>query len=218
MLIASSPVAAYLFTFAYEAGFANSFGIPFKLISLNLTAVVMVTFVVIAIVTLALMFPNIIVASETWTKHPSYKIFVKPQLLLKAVYPVLLLGIVFALTSFFVELSIVSVVFAVFVSILYPMIYMRLLTPIHGALFGLLFLLITCFFAGRDRASTNPDFLIASTLPETVVLAIYGENMICAPFDRTTKQVARDFSVLRIGDDPELSLRLERVGPLHSTD
>ena len=64
------------------------------------------------------------------------------------------------------------------------------------------------------QARTKERFFVPSTAPDTVVLRIYGNRLICAPVDRTTKQIARAIQVLRLGDDPKMVLRSERIGPL----
>lgn len=80
----------------------------------------------------------------------------------------------------------------------------------------LLIALTTSFTAGRASAYDGERYLIANTSPKTVILRIYGENMICSPFDEKTKEVEKKFKVLRIGNDPNLTLSLEKIGPLIS--
>ena len=67
---------------------------------------------------------------------------------------------------------------------------------------------------GVWQARRQEHFFVPSIAPDTVVLRIYGNRLICAPVDRTTKQITRDFLFLRLGDDPEMVLRSERIGPL----
>ena len=68
---------------------------------------------------------------------------------------------------------------------------------------------------GTEHATKRVSFLVASTKPETVVLRIYGDRMICASFNRITRQVEPNFVLLKVAEDPRLRLRLEPVGPLH---
>lgn len=67
---------------------------------------------------------------------------------------------------------------------------------------------------GLSEATRQRDFLITNTTPEMVVLRVYGENMICARFDRQNKEVKKSFSILKVAEDPKLLLNLERIGPL----
>jgi len=45
------------------------------------------------------------------------------------------------------------------------------------------------------------------------MLGIYGDSLITAPFNRTAKSVEQTFVILKTGD-PNLMLKLERIGPL----
>jgi hypothetical protein len=69
--------------------------------------------------------------------------------------------------------------------------------------------------AGKAEATKQEEFLVTNTKPELVVLRIYGDNLICAPFDRKTGEVEESFSVLKNTGDPNLSLRFEKLGNLH---
>jgi hypothetical protein len=53
-----------------------------------------------------------------------------------------------------------------------------------------------------------------SQRPEVVVLRIYGEYLITAPFDRSTREFEKKLYLLKISDMTKLPLTLEKVGPL----
>jgi hypothetical protein len=69
---------------------------------------------------------------------------------------------------------------------------------------------------GRAVASRQRDYLVPASAPTTVVLSYFGERLVVAPFDRSTKEVEPSFWVIKTGEDPKLLLRWESVGPLHS--
>jgi len=48
-----------------------------------------------------------------------------------------------------------------------------------------------------------------------VVLRIYGDKMVCAPFDRSNGEVERSFVILKVAEDPDLVLHIDKVGPLN---
>lgn len=52
--------------------------------------------------------------------------------------------------------------------------------------------------------------------PEVVVLRIYGDYLVTAPFDRTTKQFEKKLSLLKISEMAEVPLTYEKAGPLHA--
>lgn len=68
--------------------------------------------------------------------------------------------------------------------------------------------------AGEAQAMNQQNFLVLNTTPEMVVLRVYGENIICAPFDRTAKEVKKGFLILKMAEDSKLIMNLETVGPL----
>jgi hypothetical protein len=68
---------------------------------------------------------------------------------------------------------------------------------------------------GHQEAFKKKEFLVYAGSPEMVVLRIYGDNLICAPFDREKKEVQRSFTVIKIGESPKTMLNLEIIGPLH---
>jgi hypothetical protein len=74
--------------------------------------------------------------------------------------------------------------------------------------------LSTSFIAGTLHAKVRTRFLVLSSSPETVVLGIWGDTVVTARFDRNTKTVKEDFTVIKISDHTPLNVRMEKVGPL----
>lgn len=68
------------------------------------------------------------------------------------------------------------------------------------------------WLASTMQAENQKDFLVPSTSPNSVVLRVYGDNLICAPFNNKTVEVS--FFVLKLDDEPRPLLELKRVGPL----
>jgi hypothetical protein len=68
---------------------------------------------------------------------------------------------------------------------------------------------------GRAAATSQRNYLVPASAPTTVVLSYFGEKLVVAPFDRSTKEVERSFWVIKTGEDPKRLLRWESVGPLH---
>jgi uncharacterized membrane protein len=66
--------------------------------------------------------------------------------------------------------------------------------------------------ASTMQAENQKDFFVPSTSPNSVVLKIYGDNLICAPFNGKT--VEPSFFVLKVNDESRPVLELKRVGPL----
>jgi hypothetical protein len=68
--------------------------------------------------------------------------------------------------------------------------------------------------AGRFEAMWKTKFLVSASSPETVAICTYGDNTILSTFNRETKEVEQSFSIRKKGDDPNLLLEWQEVGPL----
>jgi hypothetical protein len=73
---------------------------------------------------------------------------------------------------------------------------------------------ITC---GTVLAQYERSYFVFQSSPDTVVLAIWGDTVVAAPFDRSTKALKGDFIITKISDHSALDIRLEKVGPLHTS-
>jgi hypothetical protein len=72
------------------------------------------------------------------------------------------------------------------------------------------------FLGGYNMAKGQTDFLVPSTHQDSVVLRIYGDNLICAPLNIETKEVEKTFFVIKLDDEPRPQLNLVKLGPLTS--
>lgn len=68
--------------------------------------------------------------------------------------------------------------------------------------------------AGEVIASRQMRFFTMSSSPEKVVLRIYDDKFICADFERKTKTVGGDRSILNSREQGAFNLKLESIGPL----
>ena len=84
---------------------------------------------------------------------------------------------------------------------------------IRGSLISFIFL--AAFFGGKGDARSQTEFLVPSKYPDVVVLRIYGDNLVCAKFDKETKEVTSRVFILRADVDPEIILVLSDIGPLN---
>lgn len=83
---------------------------------------------------------------------------------------------------------------------------------------GIIVALFLCSMlaVGYNTAVTQTDFLVPSTNQNLVVLRIYEDNLICAPYDIKTKEVEKTFIIIKLNDEPRPQLSLVRLGPLTS--
>lgn len=243
LIIAAIPVVAYMITFSYETGFAGFFGIPREFIALNFTSVFIVAGALLGVLFFLFLWTEtfFLFPSKGILYRTSLRLL--PLFLLLPVLFILygnywrkwigpaIIMLIFALIAYGAPLITQRDVKG----------YSKKLeaeeekdrqdrveTPFDQAirLLGgknamtlimiLWLLLVISNNAGDAAALKQEEFLVANTSPEMVVLRIYGDHLICAPFDRATKEVQRSFIVLKVADDPQLMLRLEKVGPLRS--
>lgn len=67
---------------------------------------------------------------------------------------------------------------------------------------------------GRASGLSKRKFLVLNSSPELVVLRIYGDRMICAPFDRASRKIITTFAIMSLGETAAAQLRPEEIGPL----
>lgn len=77
-----------------------------------------------------------------------------------------------------------------------------------------LYMLFITYQLGSGAARSQTEFRVVNTNPERVVLWIYNDYALSAPFDRVTKEVDSSFIVIKIGEDPNIEYKFEEIGPL----
>ncbi|HUU41662.1 MAG TPA: hypothetical protein VMW42_12030 [Desulfatiglandales bacterium] len=242
VIIACSPLIAYFLTFIYEAGFAGVYKIPLSLVELNLTTVFTMAVAVATILFFVLMFFNPVyifaVGPFRGKEYINTRIAALVPILILFLANLLLFGALWKKWIF----SLIFLIVMTSVVFFLPLITQRskesYLEKIKADaesyepedLYGLLakhlgrsyFYYLFCFFmfflivysAGQAKAMKEKEFLVLASSPDTVVLRIYGDNIICSPFNRGTKEVQRSFIIHKVGETPPLELRLEKIGPL----
>lgn len=81
-------------------------------------------------------------------------------------------------------------------------------------IFTLLVLYTVASLDGKRTAIKQEEFLIPSTYPQSVVLKVYGDSLICSNFNRENRTLDGELFFIKLGRDPQLKLSLQTVGPL----
>jgi hypothetical protein len=68
---------------------------------------------------------------------------------------------------------------------------------------------------GMYGAVHKTEFLVVNTTPEAVVLRPYHDHLLCAYFNRETREIDESYFVLKTASDSGTTLTREEVGPLH---
>lgn len=97
-----------------------------------------------------------------------------------------------------------------------PMVQRALYSGHPGALLavGVAWILFAAYGLGANEARKQWEFYVIPGAPEQVVLRIYGDKMITAPFDRRHWKLGKRIELRQLGDDKPLPLHLENLGAL----
>ena len=249
IVVAATPVAAYLFTFAYEAGFCGYFGIPVEFIAFSLTNFFIATgavfFVLIILYFLADVFLSGLARSGIDARYYVYILMILPWIVSLAIhvfvygkiwrewiyllYPLGWFCLVFFLLPLITQRDKKSYAEKLNANIererelerVQPSLT-RLLVPRSGNVGQIVLWVVFCawmlgeafYTCGRASALKKKEFYVVNQRPACVVLKIYGENLICAAFDKKKKRIEKNFVVLKVGTDTKIQLRLDKIGPL----
>ncbi|HUT72074.1 MAG TPA: hypothetical protein VMW89_15500 [Desulfatiglandales bacterium] len=243
LLLAGIPLLAYFYTFRYEAGLAKVFGIPLSFIDLDLRSGFIVAcavafglaalFFILNLIYVLVVVPfkgEEIIARRIWASFPLLVWFLAELVL----FPSLSIRIISPLTA---------LLFVTFFLFLMPLITQRskggyleklkssdatdaesesLFRPAlkylghkrASFLFWLMILLFIVYSAGQAQGMKQKEFFVLASSPNTVVLRIYGDKMICAPFNRGDRKVERSLIIHKTLGNRPLVLKLEEIGPL----
>ena len=238
----------YLYAFNYESGYAGFFKIPCQFINISLPQIIMTGSIIIAIAISLFWFiwySPALINSKSLEFLLSLTIFI---LILIIIFGDLFVygsgwQIVYGLRwQEFVTIACSVILAAVVFNFLFQHIIQKnrhvstsnsLFRSTNIAFFILCIIISILLIAwiGKKAASSQEEFLVRGAIPqsnqpEMVVLRIYGDNLICAEFDRQKRIVKTTFAVFKLANESRQGLdakqnlistpllRLEKVGPL----
>lgn len=241
LVLAGIPVLAYFLFYIFEAGYGAQFGIPPSFVTPNLGyfSFALLSILIFGFFALWIFDDAFRFLHEIAFKRPALKTIPRWAIFIALLFPFFIMLkvsylagaiFIFILVSF---LALWDFVFAPWIkkihsfpprseeleAVLAEKGILRILKQKIGiGLFPIfafsLYLTFLSFSAGMSQAQREDMFLVMKTNPEQVVLRVYGDTMIVAPFDRETKIVQKTFMVRTVGDDPATLFRFESVGPL----
>jgi len=242
IIIAIASVAAYTLTFLYEVGFLSAFEIPINLIRINLDTVLIAISSIFGFMLIIFAIANFLVMLLPESKFIQtkiirisiillpflWKIFVYKQLgkylihLIIAIAIMVFLEFIVPIFQFRKKESYSEKLVADEMVEYEPRSRSTLLGRIRVVLgpFGYVFfiaLFITAglvYEAGRVKALTKEYFLVLGESSNIVVLRTYNDLLICAPFNRKTKEIEQKLIFKKIVDNTDVIYVREKVGPL----
>lgn len=237
VLVAASSVLAYLLTFVYERGFCAVFGIPSEFIAPTLTSIFLTACALIpALIVLYSLADFIyVILPKRMRGGPEYW---------RMIYLVIFGFIAWLEGYFTVKIFPIFFIMIVFFDFGFPLITQRshkgyrakleaqdkidneetllglIMQPLGAGwrlfLVFILILTLLTYSLGRKNAINQKDFLVINTLSQPyAVLRIYGDKLICASFNRETKEIQGSFLIFEISKS-NLVLTVESIGPLRT--
>lgn len=241
--IASIPIIGYFLSFIYEVAYARSFGIPQELISLNILNILVSTistFLFFIVLFVYVERISLHITRNPYTYHFTFAFW----WFFITIINIFIYGIknydkwsYCFYTFLFILLFDVAWLFLILRNkgglkdrLLYQYNHEKelydkgislpqIIRNITGRqLFQIIQYILLAYlcanWAGEYSSFKKKDFLVLKNKPNIVVLKIYGDTIITAPFSKKTKTIRREVTVYKISDKDNLTLVSEKIGPL----
>lgn len=225
VIVAGCGVGIYLLAFAYELGQMCFWNMPPEYFAMNMS-----TLLIIGSAFLIIFIPNIFIwlriRNSPWGRNPvAFRLFLVVSCLISAPTTIFLFRVQWnpslwgkvVLTIFLLVVILALFKKPINAKVKQESINSRdvdKISTISTVLLIFCFIGLTFYFLGYERAHRQTEYLVTTDDPNNIVLRHYGGNLICAPFDRTTRCIKRKFIIRKSKDIDKLELVLERVGPL----
>ncbi len=243
IIIAATAPIAFLFAFVFEVGYCSVFQIPLEFISVSLTNVFFAgaSFILIGIFLVILI--DLISMILTNRETPLNRAILTLIPFFLATIAFIFYAIGTPISSSLLGIAIGWLVI-IFLQFIFPLITQRdkqgynnklaeqarieatgvlgdLARRFRGPYLLIYYLTIALYityFAGQSIAYRQREFLVTTTPPELVVLRVYGNRIIAAPFDSTTSEVKPEFTIMNLDEPDTLVLKLVSLGPLSGAE
>lgn len=242
LFLALGPVAGYLVTYTYEAGFSSAYHFPLSFISLSVESVLLAAGGLIVAVSMLFMSFNVLVMSAA--RRGSLGPIARAVYFVVAPVAIPLAIIVVLYGPHWREWIPVAVVFAVITALHFGfpifsggpgsygdrlaaheksdadlpdvgiLVAKRLGWPATLAVFYFPILLLTTWHVAKAKALNEVDYLVIPEIPQHVVLRQYGDRLILGALADSTGTLTGGFRVVSVSATGSVSLERRRVGPL----
>ncbi len=244
IIIGLGSLFGYLIAYRYHLGFVNYFGIPSDFVVLSITDVIFAVLAIIMLVLFMLFIGNFLYFLVPKGNNVLSIKFLRVSIIgIFTLFYSYLYGTHWQewiwLLGFFVMVLFLEYAFPLLtqrvkksyreklkaqeeidaqVGDIYTHISSRIGLTRYVILSILLLLVFLSYPKGRYDASKKDEYLVTATSPEMAVLRIYGDSIICAPFDRATKKIYKRFHIIKMNEESMPVLVSEKVGPLSLED
>lgn len=230
LVIAAFPLVAYLMTYAYETGIAIHFDYPFELINPSWTHVFLAMMLLVIMFACSIFIADRYYSSFKDLRHPSHAFlylvfFISVTICTSRWHWHPIFSLIAAMASMMTT--------SVFILDYYAERHQQHKDGTNAADSGrlsdtffaaslrtkrlaviLIVLVGFTFSTGSNCAKYQQQFYTITTpTQQVVVLRIYGDRLICKPFDRKTHKLLQPLTILSLTDKPTMTL--ERLGEIH---
>lgn len=242
IIIALVPFLGYLFAFQYESGYAIYFNFPQELISIGLPQIIMTLSILTVVIMLLFFIVEMLSMIVPGNKRALYRnvINILPITCYSIGY---LFAYGFKKAAVFIFLFVIFG-FERFVLPLFVYrdkkdynskiqadedatwkfreernaLSVRILRIFGQKEFMIILNLVLCVYftqmVGEIIASEKNQFIVSSNDPQKVIVRIYGDNAICASFDRKANIIKKDISIYKLASPEVQNMKFEKIEPL----
>jgi hypothetical protein len=243
ILIAGFSALVYLYTFNYESGYLGAFGVPKDFVEINLNTIMIVAVALLSFfVSLGLIFQGLLIMMPKKYGPVGRSLISLSPVFIFFLIQLIAYGLRWEKWIFSLAI-LLFISFKEFVFPLISQrekksykekleaqeekdVEVRSKSLLSSAIefigrkyilaFGILLMMfLISSTVGESEALRKTNFIVARISPEAVVLRIYGDKLICAPFYRETKETEKSFFILNKADISKISFRIEKIGPLY---
>ena len=246
IIVTVSTALAYLFTYRYQTGYADVFGIPYDYITIDFTTLLRAGIFIIALLWTIYPWANLMAIFLPENTHPMYKALVYYGVI--ACYTLLIMFLFKNLWKEWLPYAIGTLIFLV-IEFGWPLLTIRgkktytqkfvesqdhelpgFFKSLPGRFFrnvgvrgfwiiwGLIMFYSLTYKAGQSAAMRKEDFFLFGDKMEYAVVAIYDDVLILAKFDRRAKEIYRKYMIIKISENPITLTLKKRIGPFQVKD
>jgi len=232
VMIAAIPALGYLFAYSYQAGYAQAFGIPPDLIRLSILDVVRVWFPVVGLIVMALGAGGVFV------------LFLPLEALPRAARLVATTLGAGMITAFLVTISVGWWMWLVFIVLTAVVLFVPLVFYKRGRkpkkqessrrpmvvdyvwpwILAVVLVIVFAIWSGLigwSYAAQRTDFMVLSGEPPLVVVQVYDDVLVTAPYTPASNgkagQVVGAFTIYKVDALPPRPVLYLKIGPLKAS-
>jgi len=246
IIVAVGTVLAYLFTYRYETGYADVFGIPYEFISIDLAMALRIAILIIGLLWTIYPVANLIAIFLPKNDHPMYNALIYYSVI--ACYTILIMLLFRNLWKEWLP-YVIGFIIILIIELVWPLLTIRgkksytekfiesqeheapgFFRSLPGRFFmkigirgfwliwGLVMFYSIIYKAGESSALHKKDFYLYGDKSQYAVVAIYDDVLIFANYDVTAKEIYNKYMITKLGENP-ISLTLRKnIGPLKIKD